>query len=282
MTPLAHQIFKQLTLPLKHRDPGYVLHCRTRSDEIVKEQLFGCGYEIHCFECTEAIELAQELIGHALRDPDPMDGTLFFLPAPLTWLEWKHKDGQRVALMFVDIGYETPLSSWKGASVSAFCYGECGTWLGIVPMLDASRKNLSLPKHMALVDPFKDKRAAMCLDLLHDGRFFLPIINSPRIVGRRQHMPHRGLEKRLANAMGPGKFPLRAWTEIKLEIAKPIEIDDGEPHEAHITGRRALHFCRAHVRIKMGMLEYVRSHWRGDPAIGIRQSRYKLANSASH
>lgn len=89
-------------------------------------------------------------------------------------------------------------------------------------------------------------------------------------------MPHRKVERELTKAFGLGKFPLRAWTELRLTVAKPAEIDDGESHEAHLTGRRALHFCRKHIRIRNGKLEYVSAHWRGDPALGIKQTRYKL------
>lgn len=88
-------------------------------------------------------------------------------------------------------------------------------------------------------------------------------------------MPHRGLERALiANQKLVGKFPLHAWTEIKLHVTPPKEAE-GE-HEAHLTGERALHFCRAHLRIRLGRLEVVKAHWRGNPAIGIKQSRYTV------
>jgi hypothetical protein len=96
------------------------------------------------------------------------------------------------------------------------------------------------------------------------------LINSPKVIGRRQFMPHKVLVKNFTG----GSFPLHAWTEIRLEVSKPPEIDDGGPHEARLTGRRALHFCRAHLRIRYGQLEYVSPHWRGDPSVGIKQSRY--------
>lgn len=104
----------------------------------------------------------------------------------------------------------------------------------------------------------------------------LAMINTPRIVGRRQHMPHRGLEKDLLRARPVvGKFPLHAWTEIKLEVSPP-RIENSDVHEAHLTGARALHFCRAHLRIRNGYLEIVRAHWRGDASLGIKQSRYSV------
>ncbi|GLK86659.1 hypothetical protein GCM10017653_47290 [Ancylobacter defluvii] len=106
---------------------------------------------------------------------------------------------------------------------------------------------------------------------------FLAFINTPRIIGRRQHMPHRSLERKLvAQRAVVGKFPLHAWTEIKLHVTPPEDLSDELSHEAHLTGERALHFCRAHLRIRLGKLEVVRGHWRGDAALGIRRSRYVL------
>lgn len=107
----------------------------------------------------------------------------------------------------------------------------------------------------------------------------LSVINTPRVIGRRQHMPHAGLQRKLAQARGMvGKFPLHAWTEIKLEVSPP-RLDrsaTGDPHEARLTGAKALHFCRCHLRVRLGQLELVSAHWRGDPALGMKQSRYKL------
>jgi hypothetical protein len=71
---------------------------------------------------------------------------------------------------------------------------------------------------------------------------------------------------------------LHDWHEIKLEIAKPRYLDDGEPHSDIITGRWALHFCRKHIRVyHSGVLTYVTGHWRGDPTIGLRRGRYAVA-----
>ncbi|QPF81665.1 hypothetical protein IC762_17725 [Bradyrhizobium genosp. L] len=104
----------------------------------------------------------------------------------------------------------------------------------------------------------------------------LAMINTPRIIGRCQHMPHAGLARDLRKRFGAGRFPLRAWTEIQLKVTPP-EQGEGEA-EAHLTGARALHFCRAHLRVRLGRLELVSSHWRGDPALGIKQSKYRLVS----
>ena len=105
----------------------------------------------------------------------------------------------------------------------------------------------------------------------------LALINTPRIIGQRQHMPHERTEREKLKQLGlVGKFPLRAWTEIVLKVALPDD-RSGEPSkEAHLTGQKCLHFCRTHLRVRLGQLEYVEGHWRGDPALGIKQSRYRV------
>ena len=50
---------------------------------------------------------------------------------------------------------------------------------------------------------------------------------------------------------------------------------EGQRQEA-ITGERCLHYCRTYLRVRMGMLEYVEGHWRGNPALGMKRSRYRL------
>jgi hypothetical protein len=116
--------------------------------------------------------------------------------------------------------------------------------------------------------------------LLKTAHLALVVINSPRIVLQQTSTPHRGLAKQITREKALDGFELRDWTEIRLQVTKPRYIDDGEPHEDVITGKRALHFCRPHIRIcSSGKLTYVREHWRGDPAIGVTQSRYAGATS---
>ena len=62
----------------------------------------------------------------------------------------------------------------------------------------------------------------------------LALINSPKVIGRRQHLPHAGLERKLTKSMGmTGKFPLHAWTEIFLDIGEPHDTSDNPSVETH-------------------------------------------------
>lgn len=257
MTPLARQILDRQTLPLKRRprffDEGKILPILS-------------GF--HTFDTTEIEPLRFEVSNQIARmrkaTNHPEIERLVFLPAPRTWLE-KFIFGKRYAYALVEWNDERGFDLFLAYSHYTRKLGSVlkSDPFGILPAyeltaadFDPESGNNYLASHLA------------------DAIGQLVLINSPHIIGRHQHMPSWSLERKLSARMVGGKFPLQAWTEIKLNVAKPVEIDDGEVHEAHLTGKRALHFCRAHVRIKNGRLEYVRSHWRGDPSIGIKQSRY--------
>lgn len=238
MTPLAHAIAKQIVTPKKRRKPIYLPDVKSYA---LPSDLMA---DIHCFECSEVVELAYELADSG-KVPEVMeDGA--FLPAPRTWIEHKEPDGKKVGWLLT----EDPLEFKVVMELDhVFC----------VHNVDLTCEN--------------EESHAMTGLLLA----MLALINTPRIIGRQSFMPHRGLERDLTRHFAVGRFPLHAWTELRLNVAKPIEIDDGEPHEAHLTGRRALHFCRAHLRVRLGQIEFVTSHWRGDAAIGIKQTKYKVA-----
>jgi hypothetical protein len=105
----------------------------------------------------------------------------------------------------------------------------------------------------------------------------LGIINTPKIANRLQHMPNRHLERRLAKALGvQGRYPLKAWSTVTID-AGPSRDMTGEPSaEAHYTGKKAYHPCRGHFRVRCGQIEWVKAHWRGDPSLGIKQTRYSV------
>ena len=106
---------------------------------------------------------------------------------------------------------------------------------------------------------------------------FLGMINTPRVFQRNVHSPHIGLQRKLVAAKSlVGKYPLGAWTEILLKVPGP-ESGGGVAAAGYLTGERALHWCRAHLRYRLGQWEIVKDHWRGNPAIGIKRSRYRLA-----
>lgn len=261
MTPLAHALAKELTLPMRNRS------------EFVQQysvQLRGALHDIHCFEVSDVIPLIIQFHSALRRVSEAEAGhimaELAFLPAPKTWIEYGDAGlGDRAGFLLEEAGDRSIYITV--ASRKAFME------IGYITV----ENGVLVKKHTSRPGRFIDgTRKAEGQDLYTAPLYVLALINTPRIIGRRQIMPHRGLERDLTREMGVGKFPLHAWTEIKLQVAKPTDIDDGEPHEAHLTGRRALHFCRKHIRIRNGRLEYVSAHWRGDPALGIKRSRYTV------
>jgi hypothetical protein len=267
MTPLAQKIVNGLTLPKKDRTFTDRCDLLDRMDDI------------HCFECT-AIEGVVNASAEKFR-ASMLDGhdTLAFLPAPRTWIE--------LSSPMVDWDSQKPM----GVGRIGFLMEDQGDYAMCRMAMDQGGKFGSMPgyfrfalrgnpdkKHIHMSESMgKYHELFSCWITLLYG--YLAFINTPRVVGRRQHMPHAGLQRKLAHARGMvGKFPLHAWTEIRLEVTPP-KLDRsavGEPHETRLTGAKAQHFCRCHLRIRLGQVELVSAHWRGDPALGIKQTRYRL------
>lgn len=265
MTPLAHSLARRLADNVL---PPFWVHNR---DNLIRDL-----EDIHCFEISNALSTINTIIetskGYALAE---LSSTFGFLPSPKTWIEWRDPSGERLAILLEDMG-DNDISYGLFIGENSYFYaGHCNFSISrYAAPDDEGWKNLVDASFIAVFNnDYNEMLRAVC----ERATMACILINSPKIIGRRQHMPHAGLERRLTRSFGVGRFPLHAYTEILLKVSKPPEIDDGEPHEAHLTGRRALHFCRKHIRIRLGKLEYVSAHWRGDPALGIKQSRYKVS-----
>ncbi len=235
--------------------------------------------DCHCFETTEVMDLVLDLVGN--HNWQGRDDPHIFLPSPYTWIEHKTKNGRNGVLLYrnpygpVNINTMGKMPEPIVARLIAFNADESDILfcqnIMFIGITEAGR--FAVGQHGEHQETRFDD-----IELLARGRSLaatLAIINTPRIIGRRQRMPHAGLQRRIAAAKRMvGKFPLRAWTEIKLEVIPPVI--DGIEHEARLSGGKALHFCRAHLRIRLGKLERVSAHWRGDPSLGIKRSRYVM------
>jgi hypothetical protein len=219
--------------------------------------------DLHCFECTQARFIAHDLMDNILAGS--ADKRMLFLPAPRTWIEWRYEGGIRHAFLLEETKntamYRTTWVTDDFSSTSGFLDRREVALIGAAsPKISSNLQELDEARRM-------------------DAYLYamLAIINTPRVVGRQTHAPHRGLQRELLRQRTTlGHFPLLAWTEIKLEIRPPRDASSKTPTEGYLTGRRALHFVRAHLRIVDGRLVKVSSHWRGDAALGIKQSRYVL------
>lgn len=255
VTPLARQVINQMLVPLEKRffiDQGLVMYRMP---------------DIHCFEVSEIITESNRLI-QDLTTAKQVSELTSFLPAPKTWIEWKNGSNGRVGFLLEDkqnYALVTPVvmsndkffSDRDSFGLPFQGSGEIGTILTSQTM-----------------DPAKVAMYGRIAATLIGA---LAFINTPKIIGRRQHMPNKGLEKKIVkDRTTPNVFPLHAWTEVILKITPPINMAEKASTEAHLTGQKALHFCRAHLRIQYGKLVVVKAHWRGDSALGIIQTRYKV------
>lgn len=260
MTPLAQQIVRELTLPKSKRTIDDRCGLLSRMDDI------------HCFEITDVLDLSLQMLAAIARNGG-MEESLAFLPSPKTWIEWRCRGGYRVGYLLD--GRRDDMRPLTSAAMHI--EGQHVVTLSSIERLPL----LQNQDGIFAVSDDQISKWAIATEYSSVGLALgsIPIINTPRIIGRRQHMPHRGLERALVRARSMvGKFPLHAWTEILLRVSPPKDASGEASNEAHLTGQRALHFCRAHLRIRMGKLERVSAHWRGDAALGIKQSRYRVSS----
>ena len=105
----------------------------------------------------------------------------------------------------------------------------------------------------------------------------LSIINTPRILRSEESPPHRGLVRDLDRAgFSADKLPVHASTTIRLDLT-PFGADGTTRlGEGRLTGPRALHWCRAHLRLQRGRIVLVKAHQRGSDEVGTREADYRL------
>lgn len=250
MTPLAHRIIKDSLEPKARR--SFFDQCG----------MVGRMVDVHCFDVSEVYPLIMSFCDGVVA----FDEQLAFLPAPNTWIESRTPSGGRAGFLIEEKG--------SIAEVRAASHG-----VGFPFASATTVDKIKLLASRDVIQPIDWDQAHLDQEADYRGFIYsaLALINTPKIIGRRQHMPHRGLERRLLKDQSIiGKFPLHAWTEITLNVTPPKDGSGEGEHEAHLTGQKALHFCRSHLRIRLGKLEMVRAHWRGDAALGIKQSKYRV------
>jgi hypothetical protein len=275
VTPLAFELMRDLTTPcaLHVRDYRDWSGREPLNDKACRAELWKAANESQFFELSAIASLCEES-GEKMRayyeNSHRWNSRLAFLPAVKTWIEFDFGvDRQAYCL---DSG-DDPLGTAHFAIIARRPHQPWTFWrLGDIGMVKSEEK-----PHTLTCNADNGKRKGEASELQFLVYAALAFINSPRIIGRRQHMPHERAERERLKSRGlAGKFPLRAWTEIILKVMPPDD-KTGEPsQEAHLTGERCLHFVRTFLRVRLGQLEYVNCHWRGDPALGMKRSRYIL------
>jgi hypothetical protein len=284
MTPLAHSFAKDLTRPIAQRQVNDTANIIPSFDRM------------HSFDC----EPISEAIEQALEDEDGHAGeTIRYLlddvvmPAEVTWLEF---------------GRVTLRSEGTGDSVItrlAVVVEKQGPWFKIdlamhhtadaAPTLRVGKQTepftISMGRVRAvplIAGGFEYEETPEMKGAWTDGiqvrsaanRFIamamlaLDIIGQPSLVRLVTHAPHRGLERQLLR-QGVGKYPLLAWHEVVIKPQdRPLTDEEAE---GHLTGRKCLHFVRGHRRrYRDGRETTVTHHWRGDPALGMQRTRYRV------
>lgn len=225
----------------------------------------------HCFETTAIMpfalgEVGAEIVAHIqIGEGDE----LCFLPAPVTWIEWQTEPSLRMGTLLSE--HE---NTAFGILVVQFRKREQPKLIGSFVLPLKGHERLGRP-WAELANGIPDTLTVADVANIAMWHYaLLSLINSPRGIGRRSHAPHIGLERRLGRSMKMvGRFPLHAWTEIVLE-APTLPNGEGGSEETHLTWRQPLHFVRKYHKKSLGI--DVPSHWRGNPALGIKRSRYKV------
>ncbi|MBR0941022.1 hypothetical protein [Bradyrhizobium liaoningense] len=278
MTPLALDLAEHLygskTLYIVENPPPY----RMPTPGDLRSALSSSRF-FDLAACSALMLEISDKMRKAFDEHDHFSDRLAFLPAAQTWVEYIARDGVREVILLVG----SCDSSLSAASLSllqqrcdgAFCMLKDMHRLPLVHSGGRPSRHLWALRG----DGKLHQREPGGDELTFDAYADLALINSPRVIGQRQHMPHERIEReKLKQRRLVGKFPVQAWTEIMLTVAPP-DARSGEPaSEGHLTGDKCLHFCRTHLRVRRGRLEYVEGHWRGDPALGIKQSRYRVVN----
>jgi hypothetical protein len=311
MTPLAAELVEDLYSKIYFR-PSNPVDGSTEQEHL-RSVFWTCAHQCKFFECSEVTQIAYP-IAKKMRDAfdkyDKVDQRLAFLPAEWTWIEIEspgygdqnQTDEERASLINE---YQIYAKPWTYTYRTAFILiaGHGVTHMATkrlhlsyeTPRLPGPRiwRVRELPPLPLVHSGLKPQRT-MAVESA-DGRVthqydkptsraddftmysLLALINSPRIIGQQTHWPHQRDEReRLKKMKLVGKFPLRAWTEIVLKVAPPENRSDEPEEERHLTGERCLHFCRTYLRVRNGQLEYIDGHWRGNPALGMKRSRYRL------
>ncbi|MDP2377814.1 hypothetical protein [Reyranella sp.] len=258
MTPLALRVFRDLLLPEGKRTV------------VDRGRVFDRLADVHCFEATEVSSLASDLAERSMVDG--FDWTRTFLPFPRTWLEFAGPPGSGERNAFL-LCADRPDVFWH---IAQFGDGliETSAWEFVRPSSDEDylRKKEAKRSKMPGAQPYSTEEKLLAT---------LSIINTPRILRSEETPPHRGLVRDLHRAgYGTEKLPIHASTTIRLDLT-PFGADGVGTGEGRLTGPRALHWCRAHLRLQRGRIVLVKAHQRGSDEVGTREADYRIRPPAA-
>jgi len=279
MTPLAQRLMRQ---ELEGRRGWF-------PQELASSEL----PHMRCFDCVAVSEMSEDLAAD-MRDRDVITRQVAFLPAPLTWIEYKPWPTENRSIAYLlranddassasvylahvllesDAGNASPrLQAVAQPAILASMVNK----VNLVPMgtlylgQDACAMGMRLPRPDIMPEEFPDP---------NDGIIFkiyalLAIINTPRLIGQCQRTPHVGLQRQLRQSKDFASAELPEWTQVNLHVLDGRERREAGDISGVLSGQRALHFCRSFIRIRLGKLELVRAHMRGNAELGERRPIY--------
>lgn len=243
MTPLLWDITKQYLLPRSQR--------ASWCDD-VQHLLDGVhGYEISSVaaSCRGVVEQGHSPNGAFTFAP----GSRVFLDFTVRYKGLAERGGYLVC----------------GNVVWHFMRGKDGSIDGEELSLFFEPQMTSITHYAESKQPGVEKRGALTdIGELRFIRAAFSIINRPQHVGLNVHQPHK---KRLKKLSGTG-FPLHVWHEVT--VGRGTRNHEGKQIESQVSGTRPYHHVRAHYKPSLGIV--VPEHWRGDPSIGIKRTRYRV------
>jgi hypothetical protein len=223
-----------------------------------------------CYDFTALRELIKETMD-ALGDKQNRlsmqmeHGGLLLIPDKIVWLEVnKREDGSRLPGRS-GILLQQLIKDGKEA-ILCFALKSNGDQL--------ARSCLSLFDTSFMVGPL-DPNDIDCFDqriiagVGLQAAASLIILNAPYGIDKTEYAPHKGFARKLRKQ---GLLAPKPYTIISLSKSAP----------AHLTGagtghHKAFHFVRSHLRhYNNGLTSKVKAHWRGDPALGILKTDYKV------
>lgn len=197
-----------------------------------------------------------------------------FLPAEASWIEWHgnyegRTDSNRHGLYLLGMGEgKSSLSVGRGAYVYDGIKSNGTKGVLIIPVF------FDLHDFIFKLDTRGiDSAKSISHQLVREvGRFLvcvLALINTPRI----SHLIEHDVDAKLNRSrLKRGKVPLMSWRDVT------IRPDAGwmsrTTHEEGTTGERRRHHVRTFMRLKMGKVEIVKPHWRGNREKGYVQHRH--------
>jgi hypothetical protein len=255
------QIFEQKRLPVAQR---------TFDDQA---SLLSALDDVHCFDVSEAMPIAEAMVVEMVVAND-FEMSLAFLPAPKTWLECV-VNGRRIGVLLSEFrgGAKCIIATSEGAARSDVLM------LGAEASIELQRIHRRRDALVQLGVPAEELHDR--LQLNGDTGFgltllaFLALINGPGLCPQRKLHHSRPVAKRLGLRVN-GSFPLLAWTELTLRVGEGEQKSWTGGRQGGRTDMMPLHFVRAHRRRINGEWRKIEAFWRGNAALGIKQTRYKL------